>query len=86
MFQKRKRCSRRKGDKKEKTMSTYKHPERPGKKGKGHGETNTEGDTANECGWLIDAVMGTACVCVCVVGGWTDFGASLISSTSPDTV
>ncbi len=75
-------------------MSTLKHPERPRKKGKGHGETNTEGDAANECGWLIDAGKGAECVCVCVcvcvcgcvAGGWMVFGASLISNTSPDTV
>lgn len=51
-----------------KTVSTLKHPVRPGKKGKGHGETNTEGDAANECGWLIDA--GKGAVCVWQGGGW----------------
>lgn len=42
-------------------------PRETWKKGKGHGETSTEGDAANECGWLIDA--GTVCMCVAGVGG-----------------
>lgn len=55
-------------------------------------ETGAEGDAAEERGWLIDAGTGGS-LCVCGgggggggLGGGVDFGASLISNTSPDTV